>query len=550
MRFAGVIFTIILLASAAPGQNEGREGTPDSPQPQSKPGSLCAVEGVILKTTTGEPAKKVTVTLSHFGSGGQTAQQTAIADTNGHFIFQEVAPGKYTMQAGGNGYPFQMYGQEARGPHFKTIALEPGQHEKDIVFKLAPGAVITGTVSDEDGDPVLGANVQALQAGGASRGRGLAGGAQSNDRGEYRIFGLEAGKYFLMVNAPNQNVGANGEYMPTYYPGTTDPSQASRLEVHPGDEMSTMNLIVTRVPCQKVRGRLIIAGSARLSDAHVMLIVRDSENAAPGRSYGAQVDDEKGDFVIQSVPQGSYFAYGYINDGQRNMMGSAPVDVTNGDVDNLVVTLKPPFDLRGRARAESGAPLDFARLSIWLQPSDNQMVRGGGAALNSDGTFVINDIYDGNYRIRVEGYPEEFYLKSAGLGDVDLLGNGATLTSSQAASWLEILLSRNSGTVSGTVLHDSHPVPGALVALVPDPPNRNRVDLVDTKTADNLGRFTLLGLPPGDFKIFAWDSPQEVNPRDPEFLKPFEDRGQHVHVEEKRLQTVQLESISVADQAQ
>lgn len=550
MRFAGAIFTIFLLAFATPGRNEAHAGTPQSAQTQSKPGQLSAVEGLVVKSTTGEPAKKVTVTLSPYMGGGETPQQSAIADTNGRFLFQEIKPGKYLLQAGGNGYPYQIYGQEIRGRHFKTVTVEPGQHEKDIVFKLAPGAVITGTVYDEDGDPVLGASVEALLAGAASRGRAPAGRAQSDDRGVYRIFGLEAGRYFLMVNPPNHDAGPSGACSPTYYPGTTDPSQASRLEARPGDEISPMNLNISKAPCQVVRGRVVSAGSGRIRDAQVSLMVRDRENAAPGREYGTQVEDERGDFVFQSVPQGSYLAYANINDGKRNLMGSAPVDVMNGDVDSLVVTLKPPFDLRGRVRTESDTPLNFTLMRIWLQPSDNQMFGGGGAEMKSDGTFVIHNIYDASYRIQVGGYPEEFYLKSARIGNVDLLAPGDALAGYQPGSSLEVVLSPNGGTVSGTVQRDSHPVPGALVVLVPDPPNPNRDDLVRMKTADDLGQFALAGLPPGDFKIFAWDSGVEVNPQDPDFLKPYEDRGQTVRVEEKGSQTVQLEAISVAGDAQ
>jgi len=99
------------------------------------------------------------------------------------------------------------------------------------------------------------------------------------------------------------------------------------------------------------------------------------------------------------------------------------------------------------------------------------------------------------------------------------------------------------------VLHDSQPVPGALVTLVPDPPNRNRQDLFDSKISDQFGRFTLLGLPPGDFKIFAWDS-EYVYPQQLDFLKPYEDRGKSVHMEERCSQAMQLESIAVADDSQ
>jgi hypothetical protein len=68
------------------------------------------------------------------------------------------------------------------------------------------------------------------------------------------------------------------------------------------------------------------------------------------------------------------------------------------------------------------------------------------------------------------------------------------------------------------------------------------------KTTDALGRFSLLGLPPGDFKLFAWETVQGTNYTDPDFLKGFEDRGTPVHIQERRQQTVQLEAITSEEQ--
>src|SRR5689334_5070147 len=160
MRLVSAIFMIVILAPAALARIESWQ----MPQPQFKPDQLCTLEGAVVQSTDGEPAKKVIVTLTDFGGHRQSSQHTAVADSNGQFIFKEIEPGKYTMQAGGGSYPFQVYGQGAGDNRPKFITLEPGQHQKDIVFKLAPGAVITGTVYDEDGDPVIGANVQAIKS--------------------------------------------------------------------------------------------------------------------------------------------------------------------------------------------------------------------------------------------------------------------------------------------------------------------------------------------------------------------------------------------------
>ncbi len=543
LRALGTAFILALLARAAFCQVPPPLGT----EAQSKPDQLCTVEGTLVKSTTGEPAKKVTIALAPFGGQAQTRHHTTTADTYGHFLFQDVEPGKFTLHAGGEDYPNQTYREETHDRHWKIITLEPGQHEKDIVFKLAPGAVIAGSVYDENGDPVIGANVQAFLM---SR-RGGVGGAGTDDRGEYRVFGLEAGRYLLMAEIRSQNESGDDRYLPAFYPGTTDKAQATAIEVHPGDELAAINLIMKNAHGVRVRGRVINLPVSKDRNIAVQLVSSTAENWYINFNSGVQVEDERGDFEIKGVPPGSYFAVArYFDRNNKMLVGHTPFEAVNVDLDNVVVALNPSFDLRGRARTEGSAPLDFSGLNILLQARETQWAGGGRAEIKADGTFVIHNLYDGNYRVYVGGHPEEFYLKSARLGDQDALASEIPLTGTQAGSSLEIVLSRNGGTLSGTVLHDSQPVPGALVTLVPDPPNRNRQDLFDSKIADEFGRFTLLGLPPGDFKIFAWDPAQDVNLQDPEFLKQYEDRGKSVHVEERCSQSVQLESIPAVDEAQ
>ncbi|HEV2351612.1 MAG TPA: carboxypeptidase-like regulatory domain-containing protein [Terriglobia bacterium] len=546
MRLTGPILAIVLLAPSATSQ----VSPPSGIQPQFTPEQFCTVEGNVLNSLTGEPVRKVAITLSSFEGHRQARQHTTITDINGHFLIGKVEPGSYSLQAGGGGIPYQIYGQQFQDHHLKVISLEAGQSEKGIVFRIAPGAVIAGTVYDEDGDPVIDANVQAYATGGISRRGGPGGSAQTNDRGEYRVFGLDAGKYLLMAQARNQNEDGDDLYLPTFYPGTSDEAQASPVEVQPGDEMAAINLILSKAHGVRVRGRIINAPMSKNSMIYVQLIPGAPESKRVNLNYGAPAQDEKGNFEIKGVPPGSYFAVARFNDAKNMLAGRTPVEVTNVDVDNVVVVLNPSIGLSGRVRTESGAPLDFSRLRIWLQPTENRFMGGGGAEMKPDGTFVIHNLFDGTYRLHVGGHPEEFYVKSARLGDSDILASGLTLSGGQAPGTVQIEMSRNGGTISGTVLNDSKPVPGAWVVLVPDPPNRDRDDLYNSKPADQFGRFTMLGLPPGDFKIFAWDSALNVNIRDPEFLKSYEDRGQSVHVEQKHQQTVQVELITPKDESQ
>jgi hypothetical protein len=224
--------------------------------------------------------------------------------------------------------------------------------------------------------------------------------------------------------------------------------------------------------------------------------------------------------------------------------------VGNEDLEGVTVTLLPGFTLQGRVNADPGMPLNFTQLNIYLEPAGAAGMGVGGAKISPDGAFVFENVFEGDYRLHVAGFPEEFYLKSAKWGGADALASSFNVGREQSGGTLVIDLALDGGRVDGTVIHDKQPVPGAFVALVPDPPNRSRENLYSQTSADLLGRFSLIGLPPGDFKLFAWEPGESVPYRDPDFIKNYDNRGAHVHIEAMKQQSVQLELTPAEEEPQ
>lgn len=552
----GILFGLFsFLATAAPSQEPSVPGQ----RAGVSSGEACTVEGQVVKSTTGEGLRRITVQMElvepsrQVMPGEERQNRSATTDSNGHFLFNGLEPGRYVLTASGNGYPQQTYGQQGRRQRMKILVLSPGEHEKDIVFRLQPAGVITGTVSDEDGDPVVKAQVQVIRISHQGKRAQVVGssGAQTDDRGEYRIFGLEPGQYIVVADyrrqeirrIPASNDPGDDVYVPTFFPSTQDPSQATLVEVGAGDEVSSINLDLKLVHGVRVGGRLQCEGSATLPEGiYVSLTPRDSGFIGyPLGNYGTNVQDKSGYFEIHGVPPSSYYLSANWSDGKRQYYGRADIDVGNANLYGITLVMGSGIQLHGRFRTDSDAKLDFRSLTLFLQPSDNS-ARGGGAPVNADGTFVIENLYDGNYKLHARGFPEEYYVKSAKLGGIDVLDTDLTISHSHAVGQLEIILSLDGGRVDGTVLKGQKPFGYALVVLVPDPPLRNREELYSFKRSDSLGRFTMLGLPPGDFKLFAWEEPLDgINYYD--FVKSYESRGTRVHIEERRQQNVQLEVI-------
>lgn len=545
MRLAGTILALVVSLGTAPGQEANDPAQPS----ESGASHLCTVEGMVVKATTGEALKRITVSLSPLEGGRQPLNTTT--DSAGRFVFSNLEPARYTLAAEGNGYSRQIFGQLRAASGGKILTLTPGGHITDLVFRLMPPAVITGTVYDEDGVPIMNAFVQAIRlfrAGGHAQGY-AAGGVQTNDLGQYRIFGLEAGRYLICTNQSPRDDSSDDTYLPTFYPGTSDPGQATTIPIQPGDEVSGIDVEPMLVHGVRVRGQVVCEGATKvLQGVYVSLEPRETGlGRFVSARYGGPVSDDKGHFEIRGIPSGSYWMSATWYDGNRFFTGRVPLEVGNTNLDSATLVMGPSLKIRGRVKASPGGELNYANLSVWLQPAEGSP-GGAGTQVQADGTFVLENVPDGTYRLRIGGYPEEFYVESARLGGMDVLGPGLSASRGDVGS-LDVVLSRDGGSVEGTVLHNQVPFGGALVVLVPDPPNRNREDMYSVKSADPLGRFTLLGLPPGDFKLFAWEPREGLDFNDPDFLKDYEDRGTHVHVEAHLQKNVQLPLIPAEENA-
>src|SRR5262249_35960767 len=145
-----------------------------------------------------------------------------------------------------------------------------GQQIRDLTLKIVPLGAIAGRVFDEEGDALQGAAIQVLRFSYASGRRQLlpVAGATSNDRGEYRVYDLPAGRYYLLAtragaplsHPPERGVlipDAQEQFAPMYYPGVLDLASASMIALPEGDELAGMDLHLMKVPTVRLRGRLL-----------------------------------------------------------------------------------------------------------------------------------------------------------------------------------------------------------------------------------------------------------------------------------------------------
>jgi Carboxypeptidase regulatory-like domain len=533
------------LATPAPANSPAQS---ESRQPAVKPEDMCTIEGVVLKTATGDPLKKAVLTLTK--AEGRNQPKNATSDASGHFQLKNVEPGRYHLYATRNGYARQEYGQRATHGSGTILTLTAGQHLKDISFRLTPAAVIAGHVYDEDGEPVAEVEVQALhfQYEKGQRKLTTSKTAETNDLGEYRLYGLEPGQYYVNASYNPRRFGGEGPeagYAPVYYPGSADPSRASALDLHAGDELPGIDFTLVPVKTFNVRGRVYDAVNSRPGiHTTVLLEPRNAEVRRWTMTSQNFVQDPQGAFELRGVVPGSYYVVALNTEGDKQYTAREAIEVSDSDVEGVSLVIGPGIDLKGRIRVEGNVALDPSVLNIWLRSREEGMfIAGGRPSIKPDGSFAISNVADGDYQFEMWGLPEGFYLKAVHAGSSDVLASDLNVTRKQPPGALEVVLSPNGGRIDGRVLKEDKSFSGATVVLVPEEGRRKEERLYESTSTDQEGQFSIRGITPGDYTLFAWETVEHGAYMDPDFLRPYKDRGKPIHVDEGSKLNSQLELI-------
>jgi carboxypeptidase family protein len=424
---------------------------------QTAPQGTSVISGRVLTADTGRPVKRARVIVSGGGRGGRTTT----TDDQGRYQVGELTAGSYNVTASKNGFVDSVYGQRRPQQPGTPVTLADAQAVGNIDLRLTRGGVITGIVRDEDGEALPRAlvTVQRYQYVQGQRQLTPAGADQTDDRGQYRVFALPPGDYY--VSASTQGLGeligrgmqqlaaglgalggrgAGGGrggglaaalgpltgsnepeptgYAPTYYPGVVNAPEAGKVTVGPGAEVAGIDFQIQLVPLATISG--MVAGAEDV--VAVMLMADDPGGRGPlggptltGRS---QAD---GTFSITNVPPGRYTAIaraGGRRGDPKTAMQSIVVDGQN--LAGVSLILMPPLTLSGNITVESSgtpAPNDYSGFRIDVQDVTPLPFAGGGPGggggrgglggaagrAQKNGAFAVGNLLPGKHYIRVAG---------------------------------------------------------------------------------------------------------------------------------------------------
>jgi hypothetical protein len=238
--------------------------------------------------------------------------------------------------------------------------------------------------------------------------------------------------------------------------------------------------------------------------------------------------------------------------GMMRVLGKVAVDVGHDNVENVLVTLASAMTVKGRLRVEGdvaqweqaqGKKLNFSGVRVQLLPVDGLPMNVPGNQANEDGTFVLENVGPERYHVNVFGLPANLWMKSIRAGDQDATDSGMD-ASSGSPGVLEVTLGIGTGQIRGTVQDaKNQPVAGSMVTLVPNPIKESRNDLFRITTTDQNGQFTMQGIAPGEYRLFAWEDVDPGVHMDPDFLRPHESSAKSITVRANGVEQVTVAQI-------
>lgn len=227
----------------------------------------CRITGIVVKLAGSEPLRKTKMTLQSVDD--RTRFISVVTDADGRFELKGLDPGRYRLRASRLGYVTYEYGQRKPDDPGAVLTLRAGQELKDLQFRLIPSAVIAGRILDEDGEALPGVSVSALREVYKEGKRSLSTKAtvETNDLGEYRLYGLAPGRYFVSAVFPQWNrfgsrddaedptAGPQG-YAKMYYPGTPEAAKANSFSIKAGEEIPSVEILMRQMQVYRIRGRV------------------------------------------------------------------------------------------------------------------------------------------------------------------------------------------------------------------------------------------------------------------------------------------------------
>lgn len=487
------------------------------------------ISGHVYRADTGEPLARAVVRLLPSGSRNQPAPapQSTRTGADGAFLFAVVNPGNYTVLAEHAGFVSEFYGEREPGGAAQPIKLASGEnHEKADILLVAAG-VISGTVYDEENEPIEAIDVTVIRVAYMRGGQKVEISVRNtftDDLGNYRLYGLSPGTYFVRTVAVNgrtlfSNQESDQAYRQTYYPGVATIEGAQRIKVGAGAEVSSVRFSVILQSTYSISGTIIDTAGGPGPRRYAIVVGHSLDEGSWNSVGNVSVNNSDGSFVVRGVPSGNYTVTaheiqgmpprdlaGPVNAGSIRVteFGSAEVRVADADA-HVNIQVGHPGEIHGKATLENSPGQSLTPRRIALQ---SQSPAGGDnfnltSALDSSSSFSFQNVMPGSYVLSLAG-PQDMYLKQAVCGGKDYTYQPVVMVPGSVLGDCVLTIAKDSSVISGQVMDGDKPAADLIVVAIPQSPFLRKIPRYTMAgNSDAAGQFKISGVVPGDYVLFA-----------------------------------------------
>jgi protocatechuate 3,4-dioxygenase beta subunit len=549
------------------------------------------IKGRLTTADSGAAVRRATVRLS----GPEILPKSATTDNDGNFEFRDLPAGRYTMTATKSGFVTVSYGQTRPFESPKQIELRDAEQLDKADISMPRGSVVSGRIVDEFGEPVADAAVSAMRStwsNGRRRLQSTGRTATTNDLGQYRIYGLPPGEYFvsatlrgaeglmlteMAVAATVRVAGLDSSsetprsgYAPTYFPGTANGAEAQKVTLALGQEVQNADFGLVPVRLSKISGTVIGSEGRPLEGVMVTATPKTpGVNNFIFPSGGAGRTDRSGNFTLNGVAPGDYTLnarstgiFSSSSDGDRMVFtmtrvggpgggdgqsefGSVPLNVNGEDMTNVMIATSKGTTVSGRVVYDGGSKPTTNALRISAAEADADGpagLLGGSSSVTAEGTFEIKGLA-GQRIFRVANVPAGWVLKAVRLNSTDVTDSGIDIRGTEPVTGLEVVLTNKTTEVTGAVKSGNDPAKDYTVVIFSDDPQKWTAASgrhIASARPNQEGRFQIRNLPAGSYYVVALDYIAQGDWNDPDVLDRLKSKGTRITLDEGKTETVTL----------
>jgi hypothetical protein len=520
------VFLVIACTSRLSGQVLGQSSSVAS---SSNP---ILVFGQVVNAVFGTPIPRALVRLN---------DRAVLTDHEGKFQFDQFAGPGNSIQATKPGFYLSTDPSEA-----PILFLQPDQLSKPIQIRLYPEALLTGTITAPDGEPLPRVFVVARRSTYDEMGRRSipAGQGQTDSHGNFRIT-IPSGDYKLETRYSTRAGNGSEAILPISLPGQTQSNTSNTIHINSGEEQH-FDLHPTISRAYTVAAKLEASSERGFPGI--------TARSATGATIPVNFQRTAGSFNEgkMQLPSGTYTLTATMSTPEGAEQAETTVTVPDHDISGVVLRLAPnpsiPVELLVDSSATSDKSLsNIQQLGLTLQATQFDPDRGMsmvGLTTGRNQAPSFNPV-PGSYRLQAQNNGE-WYVKSANYGASDLLQQDLVVASGAGGSSIRVTVSNQTGALQGTVKLKGNPAL-CWIYLIPAYPSATPFMMFRSNTS---GVYTIPYLPPGSYQVIAFEHRHSADYRAPDTLAAFTTYLHSVSINPGNKSTLDLDAVSAAETSQ